>query len=171
MRMRILFFLIVAFLCNIGSRAQIPFNRVIGKKANYSLDVPGNYFSKSAIGANVDIKYINSEGASIITVVKSLPSDVRESDIKHMNDPSEYEFVEEMESMGLQNISLIKRGFLVVNGVKSHFAYYRDNDLYYHSITQFKNRKILNLTYTCEYRSRDLYMPYIFRVVNSLRWK
>ena len=163
--------IILSLIYYLNSSAQISFLKISGKKANYSIEVPGDYYIKSAIGANVDIKYINSDGASIITVVKNLASDVRESDINHMNDPSDFEFVEEMEAMGLQNISVIKRGFLYINGNKSHYAYYRDNYLYYHSITQLKNRKILNLTYTCEYRSRDLYMAYIFRVVNSIRWK
>jgi hypothetical protein len=88
-----------------------------------------------------------------------------------MNEISDDEFIDIMESMGSQNITLIKRGFIYINGVKSFYAYYRDLDLYYHSITQFKNRKNFNLTYTCAYQDKDSYMPYIFRVVNSIKWK
>ena len=159
------------YLMNFNAKSQMLFNKVFGKKAAYSIEVPKQYYTKEAIGANVDIKYINSVGASIITVVKTLPSDIRESDINHMNDQSDYEFIDEMEAMGMQNISVIKRGFIYLNGIKSHYAYYRDNNLYFHSITQFKSHKILNLTYTCEYQNKDSYMPYIFRVVNSIKWE
>jgi hypothetical protein len=45
--------------------SQTTFKTVQGSKANYSISVPSNYYSKDAIGANVDIKYANSEGASV----------------------------------------------------------------------------------------------------------
>jgi hypothetical protein len=162
---------VLIFLISTNANAQMIFNKVFGKKASYSIEVPKQYYLKEAIGANVDIKYIDSYGASVITVVKKLPSDIRESDIYHMNDQSDYEFIDEMEAMGMQNISLIKRGLIYFNGVKSYYAYYRDLDLYYHSITQFKKGKNFNLTYTCAYQQKDSYMPYIFRVVNSINWK
>jgi hypothetical protein len=159
------------FLIGINANAQMLFNKVFGKKATYSIEVPKQYYSKEAIGANVDIKYIDKYGASVITVVKTLPQELGENDINQMNEISDYEFIDIMEAMGSQNISLIKRGFIYINGVKSHYAYYRDVDLYYHSITQFKKGKNFNLTYTCAYQEKESYMPYIFRVVNSIKWK
>ena len=148
---------------------QITFKTVRGTKANYSISIPDNYFIKETIGGNVDIKYANLEGASIITVIRILPDGVTENDIQQMNTPTDQEFVNALESNGLQNVSVIKRGFLIINGINSYFAYYKDTELYYHTITQFRKSKLINLTYTCEYSKKSLYMPYIFRVVNSLK--
>lgn len=149
--------------------SQVSFKTVEGVKANYSLSIPSDYFKKDAIGANVDLKYVNSEGASIVTVIKNLPPDIKESDIDQLTNETDQEFIDGLESTGLQNIEVIKRGLLIINGVTSCFAYYKDNKLYYHTITQFRKGKLINLTYTCENDKRELYMPYIFRVINSLK--
>ena len=61
------------------------------------------------------------------------------------------------------------QGYIYINGRKSFFVYYKDYNLYYHTITQFRRGKLINLTYACENSRRDSYMPYIFRVVNSLK--
>lgn len=148
---------------------QVSFKTVYGKKATYSISIPTSYVTKEAIGANVDMKYVNSEGASIVTVVKLLPTGVTESDIDQMNTPTNQEFKDQLEATGLQNITVIKRGFIDINGVRSYYAYYRNTELYFHSIMQFRKGKLINLTYTCENEKRDMYMPYIFRVVNSLK--
>ena len=161
--------LLFALLTSSNLFSQITFKTVRGSKANYSISIPDNYFITETIGGNVDIKYANSEGASIITVIRTLPEGVTDNDIQQMNTPSDQEFVNALESNGLENISVIKRGFIIINGIKSYFAYYRSTELYYHTITQFRKGKLINLTYTCEYRKKDLYMPYIFRVVNSLK--
>lgn len=152
-----------------GLHAQVSFKTVYGSKAKYSLSIPSNYVSKEAIGANVDMKYVNSEGASIVTVIRTLPSDVIESDIDQMDTPTNQQFKDQLEANGLQSITVIKRGFLIINGVRSYYAYYRDAELYYHTITQFRKGRLINMTYTCENTKRETYMPYIFRVVNSLR--
>jgi hypothetical protein len=149
--------------------SQVSFKTVEGSKANYSISIPSDYFKKDATGANVDLKYANSEGASIVTVIKNLPPDIKESDIDQLAIETDQEFIDGLESTGLQNIEVIKRGFLIINGVRSYFAYYKDNKLYYHTITQFRKGKLINFTYTCENDKRELYMPYIFRVVNSLK--
>lgn len=156
-------------LFNLQVFSQVTFKTVQGYKANYSITIPSNYFTKDAIGANVDLKFANSEGASIVTVVRTLPNGVKESDIDQMNIPSDQDFIDQLEANGMQNITVIKRGFIDLNGVRSYFAYYRDTELYYHTITQFRKGKLINLTYTCENVKRETYMPYIFRVVNSLK--
>ena len=167
--MKIFLFAFVFFSMPFNSFCQVAFNTIYGNKANYSISIPQNYYSKEAIGANVDLKFINSEGASIITVVRNLPFKISEKDIASLNLSSDQEFIDQLESTGLQNIRLIKKGLIKINGVTSYFSYYRDSELYYHSITQFRKGKILNLTYTCEYFKREIYMPYIFRVVNSFK--
>ena len=151
------------------SNAQVSFKTVYGKKANYSLSVPSNYVIKSAIGANVDIKYADKYGASIITVVRNMSAVVSDSDIDQLNEASYSDIKESLESTGLQNITVINKGYTYINGRKSFFVYYKDYNLYYHTITQFRKGKLINLTYACENSRRDSYMPYIFRVVNSLK--
>jgi hypothetical protein len=170
MKFNILAVFTLFFLMNFNAKSQMLFNKVFGRKATYSIEVPKQYSIREAIGANVDIKYVDKYGASVITVVRNLPQGASEKDINQMNEISDYEFIDIMESMGSQNITLIKRGLIYINGVKSFYAYYRDHNLYYHSITQFKKRKNFNLTYTCAYEDKDSYMPYIFRVVNSIKW-
>lgn len=163
------FILLFLLVSNSSLYSQVIFRLIQGSKANYSISIPNNYYLKESIGANVDLKYVNSEGASIITVIRNLPEGVIESDINQMSVPSDQEIINIHESNGLENISIIKRGFIIINGVRSYITYYRSTDLYYHSITQFRKGKIILLTYTCEFSKKDLYMPYIYRVVNSLR--
>jgi len=166
---KVLFLLILNLfsLCNLN--AQVSFKTVYGKKANYSLTVPSNYVVKSATGANVDIKYADKYGASIITVVRNMSAGVSDSDIDQLNEASYLDIKESLESTGLQNITVINKGFVYINGRKSFFVYYKDYNLYYHTITQFRKGKLINLTYACKNSRRDTYMPYIFRVVNSLK--
>lgn len=151
--------------------AQIKFQTVSGNKGNYTLDIPPNYYLKESIGANIDLKFVNSDGASIITVVKKLPVGLAENFINAFNEVSDQQLVDQYESSGLENISILKRGFITINNVNSYFIYYTDGVLYHHSIFQWKNGINLNFTYTCEYKNKALFMPYIFRVVNSLKHK
>lgn len=144
-----------------------------GKKANYTIEIPSSFVAKSPIGANVDLVYVDKNGSSVITTVGTLPSGVRDEQIVEMSNLSDYQVVETIEANGMEGISLIKRGFITVNNVKSYYVYYTSSDrlstLYYHSINQFKRGKMINLTITCEYSSKGSYMPYIFRIVNSLK--
>jgi hypothetical protein len=166
---KVLFLLILNLfsLCNLT--AQVSFKTVYGKKAKYSLSIPSNYVIKSAIGANVDIKYADKYGASIITVVRNMSAGVLDSDIDQLNEASDWEVKSSLESTGLQNVTIINKGYIYINGRKSFFVYYKDYNLYYHTITQFRKGKLINLTYACKNSRRDSYMPYIFRVVNSLK--
>lgn len=149
--------------------AQVSFEIVQGTKANYSLSIPLNYVSKEAIGANIDLKYVNSEGASIVTTVRKLPVGVSDEQIVEMGSLADEDVINQLEANGMENVTLIKRGFLTINNVKSYFMYFTDETLYHHSINQFKRGKIINLTITCEYSKKASYMPYIFRVTNSLK--
>lgn len=161
--------LLLALLSSSDLYAQLTFKTVKGTKANYSISIPSDYTLAKIIGGNIDIKYSNSEGASINTVVKNLPSEVSDNDIEQMNIQSDAEFVNQLESNGLENVTVIKRGMKIVNGINSCFAYYKDAELYYHTIMQFRKGKLILLTFTCEYSKKGLYMPIIFRVVNSLK--
>jgi hypothetical protein len=152
-----------------GLKAQASFKTVRGTKANYTISIPSDYQPKSAIGANVDLKYANTEGAGIIVVILKLEAGTKSDDVVIMNSTTDSQFVEQLEARGLMNVRVIKRGFIDINGIKSYYAYYRDDEIYYHTITQFIQGKLLNLTYSCLYPQRDLYMPYMFRVMNSIK--
>ncbi|MBK8244231.1 MAG: hypothetical protein IPK88_12460 [Saprospiraceae bacterium] len=149
--------------------AQIKFHSVSGNKGNYTLDIPPNYYLKESIGANIDLKFVNPEGASIITVVKKLPDGLSENSINAFSDVSDQLLIDQYAASGLENISIIKRGFITINNIYSYFIYFTDGVLYHHSITQWKNGINLNLTYTCELKLKTNYLPYIFRVTNSLK--
>lgn len=152
-----------------NSFAQKTFQTIRGNKANYTIEVPSDYIAKEKIGANIDLKYVNAEGASIVTTVRTLPNGVTDDQISEMGKLSDEEVVNQIEANGMENVTLIKRGFLTINNVNSYFMYFSDGTLYYHSINQFKKGKIINLTITCEYSKKASYMPYIFRVTNSLK--
>jgi len=168
MRIFTLIIMITACIHN-ESISQTTFKTIRGSKAIYSISVPSNYQSKEAIGANIDIKYVNSEGASIVTVVKKVPSSFSGFDISAMTNPSDYEVVQQLESNGMQNITIIKRGMILINGIRTYYAYYQDLENYYHTINQIRKGKLINVTYTCNYSKKETYMPYIFRVINSLK--
>jgi len=150
--------------------AQVSFKTVNGLKANYSLSIPSEYFPKASIGSNVDLKYTNSDGASIVTVVTMAPTGTSEKDLQQMANASNQELIRQLEATGLENILIINKGLRQINGVTSYYGYYRSTILYHHVITQLVKGKIISLTYTCEYRLKDSYMPYINRVSNSLTW-
>ncbi len=160
--------LTIVIICS--SFFQIEFKTIQGTKANYTISVPSTYKISSAIGKNVDIKFIDDNGASIITVLKKL-SGIQEKDIEIMGAQSDSEIKTQLEATGLQNITVINKGFTYVNDVKSFFIYYKNNSLYFHQISQFRKGNILTLTYACFNSQRDSYMPYIYRVANSIEWK
>jgi hypothetical protein len=86
-----------------------------------------------------------------------------------MNSTSDEQIIDQLEARGLQKLTLIKRGMIEINGVESYYAYYHDPESYFHTITQIRNGQIHNLTHTCDWVKKNIYMAYIFRVVNSLK--
>jgi len=104
-----------------------------------------------------------------VTVVKKVPSSFSGFDISAMTNPSDYEVVQQLESNGMQNVTIIKRGMILINGIHTYYAYYQDLENYYHTINQIRKGKLINVTYTCNYSKKETYMPYIFRVINSLK--
>lgn len=150
--------------------AQVPYTTVQGKKTKYSIDVPSNYTSKQATGSNVDLKYVNSEGTSIVVVVAPVPNgSASENDIEQMMSISDEKWKDMLESRGMENVTIIKRGIIKINGVKSNFCYYKDSELYFHTIMQIRDNKFVTLTITCLYNKKGLNLAMINRVVNSLK--
>ncbi|MEI7829690.1 MAG: hypothetical protein WCI31_07960 [Prolixibacteraceae bacterium] len=164
-------FPLVCFFSIIDSHGQIPFITVHGSKANYSITIPEDYVPKTIVGSNVDLKYANEVGASIVTVVTKAPYGAKESDLQQLANTPNSQLISQLESTGLENIAIINKGLRQINGVTSYFAYYRSKVLYHHVITQLVNGVIVSLTCTCDYQFKDSYLPYINRVANSLEWK
>jgi hypothetical protein len=149
---------------------QIVFNDVYGKKANYKISIPSNYIKSDAIGANVDLKYVNNQGFSIVTVIKKAPTGTKPNDIKFILQSTDYEIKKGLEATGLSNLTILNKGLTEIDGHPSAFVYYTDGELYFHGITLFRNGKVINLTITCTFRERNSNLAYIYRVVNSLVW-
>lgn len=161
-------------LIGIVSMGQVSYSAERGKKANYTIEIPSTFVAKPVIGANVDLKFGNAVGASIVTVVRQLPVGMPDNFIKQLPNQTEYQAKEQMEASGLEDVTIIKRGIVVINGVESFYNYYTTKvdgvTLYYHSISQCVNRKMIVLTLTCEYSEKYSYMAYFNRVVNSLKY-
>lgn len=158
--------LLISFSSSIYS--QTTFKTVRGSKTNYSISIPSDYYVLENRG-NIDINYANSEGASINVVVKDLPEGVTEKDITEMSKLTNQQFINQLESGGIFNASVIDRGLIYINGVKSDFKCFKTDQLYYYSVMQFRKGKLICLTYTCSYDDRNNYIKTIKRVVNSLK--
>ena len=172
--MKLLAILIAILFQNICT-AQSTFVVKTGKKANYTLEIPKEFTAMEAIGANVDLKFVDKNGASINTVVKKLPAGVKESQIIEMSYPSDATVKEQLEAQGLEEVKIIKRGMTLINGVNTYYQYYTTNvdgtTLYYHSINQFRKGNMIVLTFACQYSEKHNYMAYINRTINSLTHK
>lgn len=170
--MKTYLFILLTFLSS-SSFAQQQFITIKGTKANYSIEVPKSYSQKSSIGKNVDLKYADYNGSSIVTVVKNLPSGVGDEQIKVLPLQPDYMFIEDLEADGMENVVIIKRGLKTINGVQSYYAYYNciqnGTTIYNHTITQFKKGKLINLALTCSQAEKPSYMAIINRVANSLK--
>ena len=152
------------------SFGQITFNEVYGKKEKYKISIPKDYSRKEAVGANVDLNFVNNQGFSIVSVVKTGPAGLKSSDIEFMANASDYDVKKGLEATGLSNITILNKGLIEINDYPSGFIYYTDGDLYFHAITQFRKGKVINLTFTCSLNQRSSNMAYIYRVINSLKW-
>ena len=165
----ILSIFILAITCSLKINAQQSYKTVKGIKLNYSLTIPSNYDKKEAIGTNVDLKFVNQEGASIIIIVKNIPTTNSKNDIFQMNNISNEEFVNDLSFGGTEEVEILKRSFTLINNVNSFILDYKDSELYTHSIMQYRNGKSILLNYTCPVNKKSSYLPYIFKVSNSLK--
>ena len=161
--------LLIAIVTVFDTTAQVAYKKVYGKKASYSVSIPAEYTPKKSVGENIDLNFIDSKGASIIVVIRQLPSGISEKNINDMLLIPENDFVNDLEAMGLENVTILKRGIRNINNVDSYYSYFTSNILYHHSIAQFRNGKLINLQFSCPKSLKDVYMPHIFRVVNSLK--
>lgn len=166
---------IIFLLFSYSSIGQVEFITKSGNKAKYRIEVPVSFKERATVGANIDLKFADANGASIITVVRKLPNGVGDKRIVEMSYPTNEAIMNQLEAGGLENVSIIKRGMTTINGVTTYFQYYTSNVngviLYYHSLNQFYNGNMIVLTITCEYSNKFSYLPYINRITNSLTHK
>jgi ribosomal protein L30E len=161
--------IILAITCSLNINAQQSYRTVKGIKSNYSLTIPSNYNKKETIGTNVDLKFVNQEGASIIIIVKNIPNTNSKNDITQMNNISNEEFVNELSFGGTEEVEILKRNFTLINNVNSFILDYKDSELYTHSVMQYRNGKSILLIYSCPVNKKSTYLPYIYKVSNSLK--
>lgn len=161
--------LILAFALCFNTYAQHSYIIANGIKANYSISIPTNYYKKETIGTNVDLKFINSEGASIITIIKSIPKTNSKNNINQMKNISNEDFINELSFGGTETVEIIKRGFSIINGINSFILDYKDSEIYTHSVMQYRNNKSILLIYTCPISKKSSYLPFIYKVSNSLK--
>lgn len=103
--------------------AQSDFRTVYGKKANYSFTIPSSFAPEKAIGANIDLKFVD-EGRAIVTTVMDLPDGVSDSDVGLVNEAPDHLFKHDLEAIGLSDVNVIKRGTTLIFKKTTAFSYY-----------------------------------------------
>ncbi len=141
-------------------------------KYSYSIEIPKGYSQEKIVGKNVDLKYVNDKGYSIVLVVKKLPQNEKASidDMLALSD----DFWIKMSPYS--DMKIIKKGTVFVDNTKGFFMSYTakeiiDKDpLYYNNYMFIKNGVIYTLTTTC--KQEDIYdmRSVFFRVSNSLKF-
>jgi len=141
-------------------------------KYSYSIEIPKGYSQQEIVGKNVDLKYVNDKGYSIILVVKKLPQDAKGS-IDDMSTVSNDTWI---KMSPFSEMKIIKKGSLFVDNTKGFFISYTAKEvidkepLYYNNYMFIKNSVIYTLTTTC--KQEDIYdmRSVFFRVSNSLKF-
>ncbi|MDC9723476.1 MAG: hypothetical protein PSN34_12000 [Urechidicola sp.] len=141
-------------------------------KYSYSIEIPKGYSQQEIVGKNVDLKYVNDKGYSIILVVKKLPQDAKGS-IDDMFTVSNDSWI---KMSPFSEMKIIKKGSLFVDNTKGFFISYTAKEvidkepLYYNNYMFIKNGVIYTLTTTC--KQEDIYdmRSVFFRVSNSLKF-
>lgn len=164
----VVFFYFSLFTFNLNG--QVSFKKINGIKANYSITIPENYSSKATIGLNVDFKYVNSDGASIVSLIKKIDKNLGDYELNELVEIDEIEFKNQLESTGLENLKINKRGFIEIDQRKTFYTIYNDGVTYFYSIIQFRSGTLVNITYSCLFQKRFEYLPVINRVLNSLKF-
>lgn len=141
-------------------------------KYSYSIEIPKGYSQEEIVGKNVDLKYVNNKGYSIVLVVKKLPKNEKGS-IDDMMSLSDDFWI---NMMPYSDMKIIKKGNVFVDNTKGFFMSYTAKEvidkepLYYNNYVFIKNGVIYTLTTTC--KPEDIYdmRSVFFRVSNSLKF-
>ena len=141
-------------------------------KYSYTIEIPKGYSQEEIVGKNVDLKYVNDKGYSIVLVVKALPENETASidDMLSLSD----DFWINMSPYS--EMKIIKKGTVYVDNTKGFFMSYTAKEvidkepLYYSNYMFIKNGVIYTLTANCN--PNDIYdmRSVFFRLSNSLKF-
>lgn len=167
--------LLITSSITLNGWSQVKFKIVYGNKANYQIEIPTTFKSdENKIGPNVDLKFGDLMGISLVTVVKKLPNGVRDEQLKEMAEITDEQFVYLTEADGFENVKLISRHFKSINAITSYVIQYTawsiDETIYFYNVNQFYKGKMFAMTFTCSYSKKYNLLPYINRIVNSLKY-
>ena len=121
MKKTILSLLIISIGVSTNSLADSKFCTVLGLRASYSLEIPCDYKLQNSIGKNVDLRYADLQGASVVMVVKQLATNTPDNQIRQFENISIKELRYSIEANGVENVKISKTGFLTINGRLSYF--------------------------------------------------
>lgn len=137
----------------------------------YTIEIPDAFVKKPIIVKNIDLKFANSKGSSIVVVVKKLPQDAVNADVAVLSSFTNGQLVEIL-SASLDDVKIIKRGLTQINGVKAYYVditHGKGNSMLYGSnYCLFKGGSQYTVTTTCSPKDRSKIGIYFFRAVQSL---
>jgi hypothetical protein len=142
----------------------------VSAKWGYSIEYQTTFSPKEATGRNVDFKVADSNGNSIIVVVKKLlPQEEKVTVDDLLSIPaSTWE-----NNLQLPNVKVIKKGIVYVGNQKGMFLHYTSKDLtknytlYYTNYFFYYKGYNYTLTGTCEIDNLSKMQPVFFRAFDS----
>lgn len=142
----------------------------LSDKYGYSIEYQTSFSPKEITGRNIDFKVADSNGNSIIVVVKKLmPQEEKVTVDDLLSIPaSTWE-----SNMQLPNVKVIKKGFVYVNNQKGMFMHYTSEDLvknytlYYTNYFFYYKGYNFTFTGTCDINDLSKMQPIFFRAFDS----
>lgn len=142
----------------------------VSDKYGYSIEYQTSFSPKEATGRNVDFKVVDSDGNSIVIVVKKLMPQEEKTTI---DDVYSIPLGTWEANMQLPNVKAIKKGFVFVDNQKGMFLHYTSEDLvknytlYYTNYFFYFKGYNYTLTATCEINNLAKMQSIFFRAFDS----
>lgn len=142
----------------------------VSNKWGYSIEYQTTFSPKEITGRNIDFKVSDSNGNSIIVVVKKLmPQEEKVTIDDLLSIPaSTWE-----NNLQLPNVKVIKKGVVYVDNQKGMFLHYTSEDLvknytlYYTNYFFYYKGYNYTLTATCDINKLSNMQPIFFRAMDS----
>lgn len=122
-------------------------------KYSYSIEIPKGFISKDYIGKNVDFKYFDAKGNSIVIVVKRL---LPKEEGLNIDDLLEIPNSDWEANLQMTNLVVKKKGIVYLDNQKGMFLHYTAKDdtknytIYYTNYFFIYNKHMYVLTAACE---------------------
>ncbi len=142
------------------------------QKYGYSIQIPEGYNRQKIIGANVDLKYVNKHGGSVIMVVKKAPNAKAPTIEDLLLLPDSFW----LKRFPYPEMKIIKKGKVFVDNTNGFFFTYiaKGSDqkifYFYHNYIFLKNGYIYTLTTSCQKSQVSDMRPLFFKVSHSLKF-